>query len=205
MSALIDLVGKYLDNDSIAEISRTIGTEPEKTQQAIGAALPTLLGAVTRNASVPDGEASLHKALSNDHDGSILDHLGNLFCGKRPQSSAVSDRTTAGELILDHILGSRKDRVLDGISRSSGLSASQVMKLMTILAPLLMGALGKRRKEEDMSSGGLGDWLRSERDEVESKTFGGGFIARVFDQDGDGDFDMMDIMKFGADRLFGKK
>lgn len=203
MSGLIDLVGNYLNSDSVSQISKTIGAEPEQTQQAIGAILPTLMGAITRNASNDEGAASLHNALANDHDGSILDHLGSFFGGGKPD--AVSSRATQGDSILDHILGNRRSRVEEGVSRSSGLSTSQVMKLMAILAPLLMGALGKRRKEKDLSSGGLSDLLRTEKEEVEEKSFGGGFIARMFDQDGDGDFDMMDIMKFGAGRLFGRK
>jgi hypothetical protein len=205
MSQLLDLVGQYLDDDSVAAISSQIGADPAQTQQAIGAALPTLLGAITRQASEPEGATKLHNALQKDHDGSILDHLGSLFGGQQPAAPEVSERTTAGGSILDHILGNRKSRVEDGVSRASGLSSGQVMKLMALLAPLLMGAIGKRRKQEDLSPGGLGDLLSSERKEVESKTFGGGMISKMFDQDGDGDFDMMDMMKFGAGRLFGKK
>ncbi len=204
MSALLDLVGQYLDDDSVENISKTIGAQPEQTKQAIGAALPTLLGAITRNASDADGQERLHRALANDHDGSILDHLGSLFGGKEPEAPAVSKRTTSGGSILDHILGSRRPRVEEGVSRASGLSAGQVMKLLPMLAPLLMGAIGKKRKQEDLSSSGLASWLGGERKEVESKTFGGGLISKMFDQDGDGDFDMMDMMKFGAGRLFGK-
>ena len=204
MSALLDLVGQYLNNDSVDTISKTIGADKQQTQQAIGAALPTLLGAITRNATEADGEASLHNALAKDHDGSILDHLGSLFGGETPAASSVTERTTSGGSILDHILGSRRSRVEEGVSRASGLSSGQTMKLLAMLAPLLMGALGKKRKQEDLSAGGLGDWLRGERKEVESKTFGGGLIGKMFDQDGDGDFDMMDMMKFGAGRLFGK-
>lgn len=204
MSSLLDLVGQYLDNDSVAAISKTIGAEPEQTKQAIGAALPTLLGAITRNATESGGQEHLHRALSNDHDGSILDHLGSLFGGKEPEAPTVSKRTTSGGSILDHILGNRRPRVEEGVSAASGLSISQVMKLLPMLAPLLMGALGKKQKQEDLSSSGLGDWLSGERKEVESKTFGGGLISKMFDQDGDGDFDMMDMMKFGAGRLFGK-
>ena len=204
MSALLDLVGQYLDDDSVENISKTIGAQPEQTKQAIGAALPTLLGAITRNASDADGKERLHRALANDHDGSILDHLGSLFGGKEPEAPAVSKRTTSGGSILDHILGSRRPRVEEGVSRASGLSAGQVMKLLPMLAPLLMGAIGKKRKQEDLSSSGLASWLGGGRKEVESKTFGGGLISKMFDQDGDGDFDMMDMMRFGAGRLFGK-
>ncbi|NND99174.1 MAG: DUF937 domain-containing protein [Pirellulaceae bacterium] len=204
MSALLDVVGQYLDSDSVQTISQSIGADPDQTRQAIGAALPTLLGAITRNAAQPEGEASLHRALSNDHDGSILDHLGGLFGTDAVESPAVTERTTAGGSILDHILGSRKSRVEEGVSRASGLSQSQVVQLMAMLAPLLMGALGKKRRQDDLSAGGLGDWLRGERKEVESTTFGGGLISKMFDQDGDGDVDLKDLMKFGAGRLFGK-
>jgi hypothetical protein len=30
-------------------------------------------------------------------------------------------------------------------------------------------------------------------------------LGRMFDQDGDGDFDMMDVVKFGMGRFFGRK
>ena len=132
MSGLLDLVGQYLNNDSVDTISKTIGADPQQTQQAIGAALPTLLGAITRNATEPGGEASLHNALSNDHDGSILDHLGSLFGGQAPAAPQVSERTTAGGSILDHILGTRRSRVEEGVSRASGLSSGQTMKLLAI-------------------------------------------------------------------------
>lgn len=204
MSALLDLVGQHINKDSVAAISNAIGADNHQTEQAIGAALPTLLGAITRNATESGGEEKLHQALLKDHDGSILDHLGSFFGGGNAPATSVTERTTAGGSILDHILGNRKQRVEDGVSRASGLSGSQTMKLLALLAPLLMGALGKQRKEKDLSPGGLGDWLKGERKEVESSTFGGGLISKMFDQDGDGDFDMMDMMKFGAGRLFGK-
>lgn len=74
---------------------------------------------------------------------------------------------------------------------------------MALLAPLLMGILGKKRQQADLSPGGLGELLRAERNQVEAATAGGGLLGRLFDQDGDGDFDMLDVMKFGAGKLFG--
>lgn len=206
MSQLLDLVGGYLDDSTVAKMSEALGADPEQTQKAISAALPTLLGAVTRNASDESGQQQLHHALVRDHDGSILDHLGSLF-GPGPDpidQPGVSAKTTSGGAILDHILGSRKQRVEKGVSNASGLDGGQAMKLMSMLAPLLMGALGKRRKQEDLSAGGLGDWLKTEKEEVETKTFGGGMIGRMLDQDGDGDFDMMDLVKVGLGRFFKK-
>ncbi|TWU05103.1 DUF937 domain-containing protein [Stieleria varia] len=204
MSELLDIVGQHLDQDAIAALSQSLGADPDQTEKAIGAALPTLLGALTRNAENEQGQQRLHHALVRDHDGSLLDQLGDWFApGQAP--AGVNEKATQGNAILDHILGNRKERVEEGVSRASGLTGGQTMKLMVMLAPLLMGALGKRTRDKELSPGGLGDLLNSERKEVESKTFGGGFIARMFDQDGDGDFDMMDIMKFGMSRFFGRK
>ena len=78
------------------------------------------------------------------------------------------------------------------------------MKLLAMIAPMIMGVLGRRRKQDDLSSGGLGDLLRSEKKQVESDSLGGGLMSKMFDQDGDGDFDMMDMMKFGAKKVFGR-
>lgn len=206
MSNLLDMVSGYLDDDSVAKLSQSLGANPDQTRQAIGAALPTLLGALTQNADRPEQQERLHHALVRDHDGSLLENLSSFFGDGDPQqASGVTEKTTQGNAILDHILGGRKQRVEEGVSKASGLSGGQTMKLLAMLAPLLMGAVGKRRQQEDLSPGGLGDLLKGERKEVESKTFGGGFIARMLDQDGDGDFDLMDVMKFGVSRIFGRK
>lgn len=206
MSQLLEAISGYLDDSNVSRISEAIGADPDQTQKAISAALPTLLGAVTRNASDRTGQENLHNALVRDHDGSILDHLGSLFgSGSAPATEpGLTEKTTSGGAILDHILGSRKERVEKGVSNASGLNTGQAMKLMAMLAPLLMGALGKFRKKEDLSAGGLGDWLKTEKEEVEEKTFGGGMIGRMLDQDGDGDFDMMDLVKIGLGRFFKK-
>tara|TARA_R110002049_G_scaffold4601_5_gene32065 strand:+ start:103155 stop:103778 length:624 start_codon:yes stop_codon:yes gene_type:complete len=203
-SDLLDIIGSHLNEETLQSLSRSIDATPEQTQTAISAALPTLIGAMARNASEPAGQEQLYRALSSDHDGSILDSLGSLFSPKESatQTPGVTERTTAGGAILDHILGSRKPRVEQTVGKASGLSSGQVMKLLMMLAPLLMGALGKRRQQEDLSPGGLSDLLRGESERVESAS-GGGMIGRMLDQDGDGDFDMMDMLKFGAGKLFG--
>lgn len=203
MSDLFDLVGQHLSRDSVEAISRSIGADTQQTEQAISAALPTLLGGLARNAVQPEGQQQLHRALDRDHDGSILGQLGSLF-GAKQEELRVPEKTTAGGSILDHILGSRRTKVEEGVSRSSGLSSAQTMKLLMMLAPMVMGILGKRQKEENLSPGGLGDLLRGESEKVEANTGGGGMLGKIFDQDGDGDFDMADMMKFGAGKLFGR-
>ncbi len=100
------------------------------------------------------------------------------------------------------MLGNRKERVETGVSKVSGLSSGQSTQLMSMLAPLLMGALGKKAQQDNLSADGLGSMLQGEKEQAESSGFAGGLINRMLDQDGDGDFDMMDIVKVGFGRFF---
>ncbi|MEM9367117.1 MAG: DUF937 domain-containing protein [Planctomycetota bacterium] len=207
MSELLDSLRSHLTSDRIDALSESLGSDPDVTRNAIAAAIPTLLGAVTRSAGDAAGSEQLHRALDRDHDGSILEHLGELFGDGRPEmgNNAITGRTTAGGAILDHLLGSRKSRVEDGVSRASGLSAGQASKLLVMLAPLLMGAVGRRQREQQLSPEGLHDMLRGESHQVQQDAgVSGSIVSRMLDQDGDGDFDLMDIMHFGMGRLFNR-
>ncbi len=201
MSEILALLREQLQGDTVDSLSQSIGASSAQTQQAIGAILPSLLGGLARNASSSQGQERLHNALSRDHDGSILDQLGSLFGGASAPS--VPEKTIQGGAILDHILGNKRQRVETGVTQSTGLSSGQVIKLMALLAPLVMGILGKKRQQAELSPGDLGDLLRSERNQVEAASGGGGLLSRLLDQDADGDFDMLDVIKFGAGKLFG--
>lgn len=65
-SALDDLLST-LGPDTIAQMAGRIGASPQQTQSAIQAALPLLMGAMTRNASTPQGAEALHRAAVRDH------------------------------------------------------------------------------------------------------------------------------------------
>ncbi len=121
----------------------------------------------------------------------------------------MANDASSGELSLAFqplagLLGGRQSKVEQGIGKASGLNGGQVGSLMGMLAPLVMGALARKTKTENMDAGGLAGMLRGERKSIENQA-SGGLLAGLLDQDGDGDFDFSDIMKLGMSRLFGRK
>ncbi len=204
MSGLMDLVSQYLGSDQVDEIARKLGASREQTENAIGMALPTLLGAVAKKADNEDEVHHLHQTLEKQ-DHSLLDQLGGLLGGGQSTASGIQALSGAdvGSL-LGGLLGGRQSKVEQGIGKASGLSVSQVGSLLAMLAPLFMGVLAKKSKSENMDVGGLSGMLRGERKNMENQA-SGGLIAGLLDQDGDGDFDFADIMKLGMSRLFGRK
>ena len=86
-----------------------------------------------------------------------------------------------------------------GVAQSSGLSADKVGQLLPMLAPLVMGALGKAKQQNNLDAGGLASMLNQERARVEHDTPGmqdGGLLG-FLDMDNDGDV-TDDVVKIGG-------
>jgi hypothetical protein len=78
-------------------------------------------------------------------------------------------RAANGDGILRHVLGGKRAPVEEGIGRASGLGGAQVSQLLALLAPMLMGVLGRTKRQRGLQGGGLADLLRQEREVVEDE------------------------------------
>ncbi|HJP87488.1 MAG TPA: DUF937 domain-containing protein [Candidatus Limnocylindrales bacterium] len=136
-------------NDHADEIGAKIGADPGQAQQAISAALPALLAGLQQQATPGSG---LQQAITNDHDGSILDDIAGYLQG----TAGLSPRTTDGAGILGHVFGDQQQGVQQALSSQTGLSASSIGQLLPLLAPIVMGMLG-RGAQSQQGSAGAGD------------------------------------------------
>jgi hypothetical protein len=198
--SLLDMLGNVLGGSGgTKEISRQLGADEGATGKAVSAALPLLLGALSGNASKGDGAQSLWNALNKDHDGSVLNDPGSVL--RNPEAGP-------GAGILRHVLGSRRTAVESSLSRTSGLDSGSTGKLLTMLAPLVMGALGKARREQNLDIGGMARMLGDEGQQLRAQNPQAmGLVGKLLDTDGDGDVDLGDLAKHGLGalgKLFGK-
>ncbi|WP_034385143.1 DUF937 domain-containing protein [Deinococcus sp. YIM 77859] len=116
-------------------VSRQLGTSPQQTEAALEAALPLLLGAMTRNAQDPAGAQALSGAL-DEHDGRALDLFGQ---GQTPDLGE-------GRKILGHVFGSQQQAAANAVSRRAGIDPQLAMQLLSMLAPLVLAYLSRRRQ-----------------------------------------------------------
>ncbi|MCC6512124.1 MAG: DUF937 domain-containing protein [Pirellulaceae bacterium] len=210
MSSFLETLSQAIGPAQVKSLAQQIGASPEQTEQAIGLALPTLLGALAKQTDDEQGAQRLHKAIEQDHDGSVLDNLGSLLgMGNAGAGSASSSAGLASSSenglggLLGSILGGRQSRVEQGIGQASGLSGMQVASLLAMLAPLVMGLLGRHQRQQNGGATDLTDLLRKERTQIQNQA-GGGLLAGLLDQDGDGDFDLQDMLKFGMKKILGR-
>lgn len=190
MFSLDQLLGQTAGAEAVGQISNTVQAEPSLVNSAIQMALPALINGLANNAATPTGAESLNSAL-DQHDGSILDNLGGLgsiagaiLGGGQPASPQLN----AGG-ILGHILGANQGNVTQQISNQSGLNIGQVAQILMILAPIVMGYLGRQKQQNNLDAGGLSSMLGEQQQQIQQAPQGS-FIERMIDQDGDGS--MMD-------------
>lgn len=186
MFSLEDLLGQQQGSQAVNEISNAVGAQPNLVNSAIQMALPALINGLANNAQTPQGAESLNTAL-NQHDGGILNSLGGLgglasaiLGGGQPASPQLN----AGG-ILGHILGGNQGQVTQQISNQSGLNMGQVAQILMILAPIVMGYLGKQKQENNLDAGGLSQILGQQQQQIQQSPQGG-FLQNMLDKDGDG-------------------
>ena len=163
--ALLEMIEQQLDANTVRQMGERVGVDPDKTGQAINAALPMLLAAMARNTSDPNGAAGLAEAIDQDHDGSLLDNVPGYL-------NAPSGRAADGDGILRHVLGGRRSQVEEGLGNATGLNASQIARLLPLLAPVVMAALGRLKKKQNLDAGGLAGVLGGEQREMQQRTPG---------------------------------
>jgi hypothetical protein len=192
--SLLEMLQQRLGGDAVNTISRQLGADPGTTSNAIDAALPLLLSAVARNASRPDQAQSLNRAISEDHDGSILNDVTG-FLGQGGGGDGAG--------ILRHVLGGRQQNVQTGLSQATGLEPNKTAQLLTMLAPLVMGALGRAKRENQLDSNGLSTMLTTEHEKLKDQSPGVmGALSRLLDQNQDGN--VMDDVGGMLGKAFGR-
>jgi len=174
---LTGLLNEALNSDTIKQISQELEVDEGMTGEAIQAAMPMLLGGLANNSASQSGVSSLLGALDRDHDGSILDDLGGYL------EDYLSGR---GASILGHIFGGNQGAVEEGVSQASGLDLSKVGPLLMMLAPIVMGALGKMRREGEVGAGELPRELSSATQQAGGSEGLLGTLSSILDRNRDG-------------------
>ncbi len=180
MSGLLDLLNSPMGKQLISGVAGQTGQPENKTADVLSMAMPLLLGAMKKNVSSPQGAQGLMNALSNKHDGSILDNLGGLFGGGVDEAV-----TNDGAGILGHLFGGSQPNVENALSEKSGLDAGSIANILKIAAPIVMGFVGRQTAQSNVSDANgmnslLGSMLGGQPEQNQS------LITTLLDADGDG-------------------
>jgi hypothetical protein len=188
MAGLVDTVMAHLGDPQIAQIAAKLGTEPAQARNAIGHALPLIVGGMAQNASTPQGADALHNALGAHAGFNVPDVLSGMLNGS-PGSLGI------GGAILGHIFGGNQAAANQGLGQVTGLGQQNAGQLMAILAPLVMSALANHAQTQGLNPGGLGGMLAQEGQQIQQQGgLAGGLLGSVLNHSG-GNLDLSHLIQ----------
>jgi Bacterial protein of unknown function (DUF937) len=189
-----DLLSSLLGNGGQSGGGQS-GGEQGSGQSGAGNLLAGLMGGGSGSSSnAGGGAADMLAGLLGGGGGGMANMLAGLL-GTAPSSSRASNVTG----ILGNILGGGNVApIQQGVSQATGLDSGKIGALMAMLAPMVMGALGKMKRQDGLDSQGLANVLQREQETIQQRVPEASNISKFLDSNRDGKVDMKDdIAKVG--------
>ena len=162
---LVDLVKGQFGGPALGQLGTLLGEDNNKTEAALGAAVPGLLSGLTSAANA-DGGASLFDAV-NKQDDSMLDNIGGLLTGGN--SSSVMDQ---GSNMLSSILGGgAAGGLASAVAGLTGIGGRSSSGMMGLLMPIVLGIVKRKvfgGGGFSQNAGGLLSLLNGQKDNVQA-------------------------------------
>ena len=178
MQDLLPLLTQTLDANTLRTLSKKLGTDTKKSTSLLGELAPVLIGQMANNTQDSSGAESLSAALDADHDGGILSNLAGFF---------DQDDTSVGDGILKHVFGNTRADVEQKAAAAAGVSSDTAKHALSLLAPAIMGVLGKSKREKGLDAGGIADLLKGAQGQLSSTSVVRDALTGMLDRDNDGD------------------
>jgi hypothetical protein len=178
MNAITQMIMQQVAGTAVRSMAGRAGVSEATAERAVQVAVPLIVAALARNAAQPGGAQDLTEAVAKDHDGSIFDNL----------SGHLNDPQAAnGAGILGHVFGGQQDAVQSNLARAAGLDQNAAGSILEMAAPLVMGALGQTRRQNDLDADGLSQFLDAQREQTAESAPGlMGALNAMLDSDHDG-------------------
>ena len=177
MNVISQTITQQLSGVASQQIAARLGVSESTANTAVAVAVPLILSALARNASQPQGAQDLHQAVTKDHDGSILDNLTGYLGNPQPGN---------GSGILGHVLGDQRSSVENNLAQATGLDQGAAGNLMEMVAPLVMGAVGKTQQQNGLDSSGLANYLGEQQQQTAAQPSMMGMLSSMLDSNKDG-------------------
>jgi len=163
---LIDLFKSTIGDTLVRQTSGFLGESSQSISSSLESIVPSLLGTMILKGNTDTGAKGLLEYISgNGLDDATMTETGFLEGG-----SGIEQLMAKGSGVLQYLVGDRLTAMMDWISGGGGLKTSSASSLLKMVAPLLMGFVGRLVKERSLNASGVKDLLLSQSEYVKQST-----------------------------------
>jgi hypothetical protein len=157
---LVSYMMQFLTPDMIGRIAGALGLNRNDAQSGVTAVVPALLAAFSGLADKPGGAQSLVNTVKQQ--SGVLDNFASMIGGNN-----LSSFIERGSSLLTSLLGSHDQSALTGaVARFGGLGQNKASSLLGMLAPVVMGLIGRQIGTRGVDIGSLTSLLASQKEQI---------------------------------------
>ena len=159
MSNLINQLKNDFRAGTLTSMASAIGENATRTQTALGAVLPALLGGLAKKASTTEGANELLDIIrKNKLDSSAYADIS----GAIGAPDGITKLINTGRPLVELALGDRSNSIMDWLSSFAGISRPSSMSLMSLTLPLLLGAVSRKMSMTGSRAASLRSFLQGQ-------------------------------------------
>lgn len=157
MASFIDEFMKSYGPEVTQQMASNFNLDTGTVQKLIPQLAPLILGGLKRQKDERGGDARVDHILNKYGDQSVLDNIKDLISNKA--SASDTDPNLGG------LLGTGGGiQAAQALGKSLNIDASKIMKMIPALAPLILGALTRKRDTGGGGISGVGSLLDADGD-----------------------------------------
>ncbi|MFK7770275.1 MAG: DUF937 domain-containing protein [Mariniblastus sp.] len=156
--SLMDMVKGAISKQVMGQIGGMLGTDEKKTSSVFENAAGSILGGLIKKSSTPDGARDVFD-MAQKQDAGILDKLGDILGDKE----AAADLQKSGGGVLEGVFGKQQSGMMETIAKALGIEGNVMSTLLKVLAPVIIGVVGRYVKSKALDAAGLGSFLGEQK------------------------------------------
>jgi outer membrane protein OmpA-like peptidoglycan-associated protein len=150
---LLDVVKGHFSSDIVSKAASFLGENESGVSKAMGGILPTVLSGLASKASTSEGAAEVASMAGDTHRSGLLGNIGSFFGG--------GDLLSKGGDLIKGLFGGKLGGIVDAVASFAGIKSGAITSLMSMAAPVALGALGKHSADNNLGASGIASLLSS--------------------------------------------
>jgi hypothetical protein len=158
---LVNLIKGQLGDSVLEQLGGLLGESADNTRNAVNAGVPTILGSIADKVANDPGAADrLSSELDGLDSGSAVDFGGLLADSNR---GSLAEK---GSEMLQGLFGDKLGGITDLISQFSGLGGKSASSLLSMIIPIVLGAINKQKRIHGLDNAGALRLLGDQKDYI---------------------------------------
>jgi OOP family OmpA-OmpF porin len=159
---LSENITSQLTPQMIQKVSVFLGETPGQTQTAVDRSISTLLAGLMHLSSSGAGPIQLLNLINQANYGSLLNNLSGLL----EDGNTAQSLMTSGQEILNALFPGKLSAVSEIIATTSGVTNTSASSLLSLVAPVVVGVLGRVRSMQGLNAVRLATLLMNQKEGI---------------------------------------